>query len=264
MSDVLRIKKITQFEASNWRWGNRNQPLAHFPIEPHHQILSQPEAKQTLYKVIPKEYFDDMVKNNYLYFNRVDTYEDDKADGEQLPLDRPQNQQLQFSYGSRVYKNGIWRYFTVEDYHDQARSRAYACCMSLEFLEHMKKEYGKGSPVCLEFPFTELRNTLNETIEHSSLICEKQQVPQIFSINYGLVEYVSKKSLRSSVINPIKYLYMKDDSYQNEREFRITLSVLGLGNFGLVNGRILDFKRGMKFPFDWNKAFNDGWTKKVC
>ena len=68
-----------------------------------------------------------------------------------------------------------------------------------------------------------------------------------------------KKNPNKKLVNNTLFNHPK-----NEREFRITLSVLGLGNFGLVNGRILDFKRGMKFPFDWNKAFNDGWTKKVC
>ena len=43
--------------------------------------------------------------------------------------------------------------------------------------------------------------------------------------------------------NPIEYAYVKDLFFQEENEFRITLSALGLGNFMLRNGEILNFSQ---------------------
>src|SRR5260370_6917894 len=66
-------------------------------VEPHAQLLKQPENTQRLYKIVRAHHFLDMLQKNYLHFQRVDTYRDDTFDGEQLPLDKERNQKLAFN-----------------------------------------------------------------------------------------------------------------------------------------------------------------------
>lgn len=52
--------------------------------EPHMALLKQPLDGQRLYKIIRARHLLDMLKNNYLHSQQVDTYKDDTLDGEQL------------------------------------------------------------------------------------------------------------------------------------------------------------------------------------
>jgi hypothetical protein len=133
-------------------------------VEPHFQLLKQPDLHK-----------------NYLHFQRVDTYQDDTFDGEQLPSDKELNQKLAFEKSPS---------FTVATYYDTSRSRTYACCFSLENSSYIWTEYGKGGNVLgLAFEFGKLRQMLNQTIDsgNSVLMCGDNVCKQIFSINYGIV-----------------------------------------------------------------------------
>lgn len=49
-------------------------------IEPHKYMLKKPHANKSIYKIIPGNYFLDMINKSYLYFTRVDRYSDDIND----------------------------------------------------------------------------------------------------------------------------------------------------------------------------------------
>jgi hypothetical protein len=259
LNKILKISEYKSSLSSRQSWNN----FPHFPIEPHRLLLNQPEENQNLYKVIPKKYFDDMFKRNYIYFNRVDSYNDDKSDGEQLPLDRVVSEKIYFQ--KKTYEKGILRPYSVSDYYDNCRSRSYACCMSFELTEYLREEYGGGHPVCLQIEFGKMRSVLNKTIADSTLIYKGQNLPQLFSINYGIPEYVDVKNARQEGSqNPVRQLYMKDKKYECDKELRITLSTTGMGHYQLPTGDFLVFEKGLEFEFNWECAFNEGWLKKVC
>ena len=83
-------------------------------IEPHSDLLEKHGNDTTLYKIVSLENFIDMFKNNYLYFKRVDTYEDDKNDSDQPKSDKKASKETTFLNAPN---------FTIEEYYQQARSR---------------------------------------------------------------------------------------------------------------------------------------------
>ncbi len=227
-------------------------------IEPHAPLLKQPEAGQTLYKIVSGQYFLDMLKHNYLYFRRVDTYQDN-SDGEQLLLDKAANEKATFAKDQS---------FNLAKYYDTSRARTYACCFSLSNSDYIWNEYGNGGKdaVCLVFDFDKLRTTLNQTIGQSALMCGDNQCHQIFSINYGIVEYADKDGLQLNgerFPNPIQYTYIKGKKYQNEAELRISLSALGMGNFALNNSEIIQFPPAMQVDFNFKRAFTESIIKEI-
>ncbi len=226
-----------------------------FPIEPHALLLTQLPPDQILYKIIEKRHFEDMRKNSYIYFNRVDTYTDDMFDGDQLPKDRVHNEAIKFSNNEHSASN----------YYDNARSRSYACCLSLEYSEHMRNKYGGENPVSRKFRFGDLRKELNATIQYCQLRNDCHVVPNPFYINYGKVKYISRDQCQSrkGPPNPIEYLYMKHKNYEPEAEVRITLSAIGIGNFKMANGDDLAFLKSLKFEFNWKEAIDQGWVEVI-
>ena len=78
-------------------------------VEPHAQLLKQPDDSQRLYKIVKVPYFLDMLHKNYLHFQRVDTYQDDTFDGEQLPSDKELNQKLALKNPPRLR----WRRISI-------------------------------------------------------------------------------------------------------------------------------------------------------
>ena len=245
---------------------SRTSTTVHTPIgavEPHRLLLKQPEGTQKLYKIIRVEYLIDMLRNNYLYFQRVDTYNDDTSDGEQLRFDRAQNQELRFEKEPA---------YTVADYHDGSRARTYACCFSLENSSYIWKEYGKNrDAVCLVFEFEKLRETLNRALESSIeselLSYGPYRCKQIFSINYGVVEYVDRDIERlniSRIANPIQYTFIKERAnYEKEQELRIALSAFGIGIFALSDGTEIMFPPSLQMHFDFRAAFAEGIIEQV-
>jgi hypothetical protein len=229
-------------------------------IEPHAPLLRQPAENQLLYKIIKADDFLKSIAGNYLYFKRVDTYGDDTQDGEQLELDRISNATVGFAKDPT---------YTIEKYYDTSRSRTYASCFSLENSDYIWEKYGSGGKdaICLVFEFGKLRKMLNQLVENSGVMYKGTLCKQFFSINYGIIEYVDKKQHRTNsaqLPNPIQYTHLKDkQSYENEKELRVSLSTLGIGNFALDNAEIIQFPEALEFDFNFKKAFAEGVIKEI-
>jgi hypothetical protein len=246
--------------------GIEDEPKETMPlawIEPRSHLLRLPEPGQLLYKIIKISYLVDMLRRNYLHFQRADTYTDDKADGEQLPLDRPIGAGLSFERDPG---------YTLESYYDCARSRTYACCFSLEHSAYIWEHYApERDAVCLVFDFEKLRKRLNATMQvslnhHGLLVHGGDRFRQIFSIDYGVVQYVSKigHSLHPvRIANPIQYTFLKDDRYASEKEFRVALSAPAIGQFVMNDGR-MEFPRGLQLYFDYREAFLGRAIIEIC
>jgi hypothetical protein len=227
-------------------------------IEPHAGLLTAPPEGQLLYKATTVENLLRSIAGSYLYFNRVDAYPDlDPSDGAMPPGDQPGNAQATFAKASD---------FSAADYYNQSRARTYACCFSLENTDCIWRTYGTGGTrgkICVVFDFANLRTLLNHTLTQGNSALEYNGVRchQIFSINYGVVEYVAWDVHRANVEhlpNPIRYTYLKSDKYRDDRELRISLSALGMGHYVLNDGNRLDFPSSLQLGFDFKSAFADG------
>jgi hypothetical protein len=204
------------------------------------------------------------VAGRYLHFNRVDSYKDfpgaDADDGAPLLKDIPGNTGAKFTASPD---------FTVTDYYNRSRARTYACSFSLENSKHIWANYGGGGTkgkVCVVFSFGQLRSQLNKTFENAGLLYKGAACYQIFSINYGIVEYVDRKTHQLNLerlANPIQYTYVKDISYKDERELRISLSALGIGHFGLGDGSIMEFDKTLQVEFDFRAAIGTGVIRQL-
>jgi hypothetical protein len=246
-------------------------PRQHMPaplgsIEPHAYLLKQPPDGQLLYKIMSIENLVRSITDSYLHFNRVDSYEGfpgaDLHDGQQLQKDERSNEQRKFEKSPS---------FSAADYYNQSRARTYACCFSLDNSDYIWKNYAKDSPkrkVCVVYQFGKLRETLNQmlrsgnaTLEYNGMKCR-----QIFSVNYGIITYVEWDTHQQNVkylSNPIIYTYLKDKSFQEEQEFRISLSAIGVGHFALNNGSIMQFPSSLRLRFDFRAAMADGTIQQI-
>lgn len=190
-------------------------------IEPHRGLLKMPPEGQRLYKMMTVEDCLRAVTGSYLHFNRVDSYTDfpgaDQHDGQQLPLDLPGNT------GARFVKAPD---FSAANYYDRSRARTYACCFSLENSDHISNHYATGSAkgkVGLVFDLEKLRTRLNASLDPATarLLCNGVVCHhQIFSVNYGVVEYVNWDRERANAAhlpNPIQYTYMKAERFKQEQ-----------------------------------------------
>lgn len=234
-------------------------------IEPHALLLTRPPVGQRLFKLMKCEYLIQSIEGGYIHFNRVDAYGDfptaDRDDGAELPLDQASNQAAYFAKAPD---------FTLSDYYARSRERTYACCFSLDNSNYIWDYYGLGSPmgqVGLEFDFDKLRLMLNQLlVGPSTLMCGNVRCQQIFSINYGIVSYVDRSTHRANAdraVNPIEYSYLKDVSYNSERELRITLAALGIGRFMLDDGREFEFPPALHLEFDYRRAFAEGAIHRI-
>ena len=89
---------------------------------------------------------------------------------------------------------------------------------------------------------------------------------QIFSVNYGVVDYLSWDEARENIErmpNPIRYTYIKDKRFSNERELRISLSALGIGRFVLADGTEVKFPAGLELGFDFQQAIANGTITEI-
>jgi len=244
---------------------NGQPPASLGLIEPHAPVLTQPAPDQRLFKIMKMENLIQSLEGGYLHFNRVDAYSDfpfsDADDGSELPLDQPTNRATSFEKAPD---------FTLSHYYARSRGRTYACCFSLENSPYMWEHYGRGSAlgqVGLEFHFDRLRRRLNTALLSGvALMCGDEQCRQIFSINYGEVAYLDRATHRSNAdraSNPIQYAYIKDRSYSEERELRVSLSALGVGRLVLSDGRELSFPSSLQLCFDFREAIADGTIVRV-
>ncbi|WP_213767821.1 hypothetical protein [Caballeronia sp. dw_19] len=229
-------------------------------IEPHAALLRQPADGQRLYKVMQTEHLVRSIAESYLHFNRVDRYRDfdtaDSLDGAQLPADREVNAAVGFE---RMPD------YTAAHYYDQCRARTYACCFALENGEHLWQTYGSGGRhgrVAVVFDFAWLRQHLNAQLapgaklDWQGVVCR-----QIFSINYGIVDYVDWDEHRLNaeyLPNPILYSYIKAKRFRAERELRITLSAIGMGKLAIGGQVMQDLPHSLHMAFDFPAALAAG------
>jgi hypothetical protein len=187
-------------------WGN---------VEPHASMLRQPAAGQQLFKIMRLGDFVKSVAENYLHFQRVDSYKDfptaDAQDGDQPPYNRAVNSGITFEKAP---------HYSPAHYYDSCRGRTYASSFSLENSNLIWQRYGESDPVgkvCVRFDFARLRAVLNETIGNnpglSALMVGDIRCKQIFFINYGLVDYLDITTVQANaerLVNPLTYVHMKD------------------------------------------------------
>jgi hypothetical protein len=243
----------------------------HYPaplgsIEPHAPLLQQPDDDQRLFKVMTVENLVQSIERRYLHFNRVDSYTDfpkaDAHDGEQLPLDRTGNAKATFQMAPD---------FTAADYYDQSRRRTYACCFSTTNSDRLWQSYGNGGSrgkVCLVTRFARLRARISQSmpVEGSKLLVGDTLCDQIFSVNYGMIQYVDRINHRTGddhLPNPIIYTYLKDKEFEHDSEVRISLSAFGVGRYVTMPGRVLEFPPSLQLTFDVRAAMADG-TIECC
>jgi hypothetical protein len=226
-------------------------------IEPHAALLTQPADGQLLYKIMKAENLIRSIAGAYLHFNRVDLYRDfngaDLQDGIQLPSDRTTNAGVGFEKSPGV---------TVADYYERCRSRTYATCFALENDPYIWTNYGGDGQgrVAVVLTFGWLRQHLNAQLAAGRLVWGNIDCRQIFSINYGIVDYVEHASHRLNeehLPNPILYSYLKDERFRAEHELRVTLSTLGVGRLAF-GGRIQDLPRSFEMAFDFHAAIAEG------
>jgi hypothetical protein len=196
----------------------------------------------------------------------VDHYRDfpgaDPHDGAQLPRERAGNEAARFAKDPG---------FSVADYYTTCRARTYACCFSLENSDYIWREYANGSDrgkVCVVFEFGRLRDMLNRTLGsgHAALVYNGLRCHQIFSLNYGIMEYVDWDEHRANtenLANPLQYTYLKGIKFAAERELRISLSTLGLGHFALNDGSLMPFPPSLQMQLDFRAALADGAARQI-
>lgn len=227
------------------------------PVEPHAYLLRAPGEEQLLYKIMSVENLLRSISNGYLHFNRVDRYSDfreaDEHDSEQVPKDVNGNRSSRFRNAQSV---------SAANYYNNARARTYACCFSLENSDYIWNKYAddneKGK-VCVVFKFGPLRSYLNHMFDTDRLVLEYggEKCRQIFWINYGIIDYVKWDEVQCNtdyLPNPVKYTYIKDICYAKEKELRISLSTVGVGEFVLANGNMIKFPESLHCDFDFRWA----------
>lgn len=236
-------------------------------IEPHAPLLSIPPEGQLLYKIMTVENLLRSIIGSYLHFNRVDSYSDspiaDPNDGRQLPKDEPGNASVRFKNAPD---------FSAANYYDQSRARTYACCFSVENSDFIWENYANGSEkgkVCVVFEFGRLRATLNRTLQPGSaaLLYNGNHCHQIFSINYGLVDYVKWDAHQMNadyLANPTHYTYLKDEArFSGEKELRISLSTVGIGQFALNDGTTIEFPSSLQLALDFRDAIANNVIREI-
>ena len=241
-------------------------PFGGASVEPHAPILRVPLDDQFLYKIMTMENLLRSLTGNYLHFNRVDSYSDspiaDPNDGLQLPKDQTGNASANFMNAPD---------FTLANYYDQSRGRTYACCFSVENSDFIWQNYAnesKKGKVCVVFEFGRLRATLNRTFPLGNAALAYNGIPchQIFSINYGLIDYVPWEIHQMNIdqyANPIQYTYLKDGTrFSREKELRISLSATGFGHFAL-NGTLFEFPPSLQLPFDFRDAITNNVIQEI-
>jgi hypothetical protein len=235
-------------------------------IEPHVGLLTAPPSGQLIYKIMKVDDLLQSIRDGYLHFNRVDSYADfpgaDADDGRQLPAD-------QFANTSTGFLNAPQ--YSVSDYYNECRARTYACCFSLTNSDYIWQNYANGSKsgkVGLIFDLDQLRLSLNSIIDPAGarLLINGITCHQIFSINYGSIEYIEWSRHQANTIhlpNPIVYTYLKAMQFKEEQEIRISLSTIGIGQFQLNDGTSIKFPTSLRIPFDFRAAIENGTIRQI-
>ena len=119
------------------------------------------------------------------------------------------------------------------------------------------------------FEFGKLRALLNSALnpEGAVLLYEGNPCRQIFSVNYGLVNYVPWSTHRTNeeyLSNPILYTYIKDNHrFGEEQELRISLSATSMGHFALKDGSLIEFPSSLQLGFDFRNAIASAAIREI-
>jgi hypothetical protein len=119
------------------------------------------------------------------------------------------------------------------------------------------------------FEFGKLRALLNRALnpEGAALLYEGNVCRQISSVNYGLVNYVDWVNHRTNeryLSNPILYTYIKDATrFCEENELRISLSTIGIGQFALKDGTLIQFPPSLQLGFDFKEAIANAAIREI-
>lgn len=205
------------------------------------------------------------IEGRYLHFQRVDRYtgkEADPNDGKQTPKDQKINEKIWI--GTEPGISGA-------EYYDQSRGRTYACCFSLEESTYIWERYGnrcENGNVCVVFVYGKYRTRINQIFQkgNSALKYNGNICPQPFDLNYGIIDYIDLAAHRENAKhfpNPIIYTYTKDKDFHKEKEFRTSLSTIGVGHFVVNNGRAIDFSDRLHMHFDFQAAIADGTIQQI-
>jgi hypothetical protein len=133
--------------------------------------------------------------------------------------------------------------------------------------DYIWTNYGNGSAkgnVGVVFDFAKLRSAINRVLEPGSaaLLYNGIQCHQIFSVNYGIVDYVEWDTHQADdarLPNPIAYTYLKDRAqFSEEKELRISLSAIGTGRFVIPDGSLINFPTSLQLPFNFRSASPTG------
>ena len=123
------------------------------------------------------------------------------------------------------------------------------------------------------FDFEKLRQRLNASMQasldnHGLLMHGENCFRQIFSINYGVVEYVDRQAHALHpvrIANPIQFTFLKDKGrYASEKELRVALSALGIGQFVLNNGARMEFPQRCNFTLITGMRFQAEPSQRYC
>ncbi len=228
-------------------------------IEPHAPLLKKPGENSVLYKIVSSENFIDMVQHDYLYFKRVDTYSDDKRDSDQPDKDKEISDKSKFEKAID---------YTAKNYYDSCRSKTYACCFSTENTASLWENYGddRSGGVCLVFDCHKLINFMNLSFDETRIIYQNQKLMNFFYINHGLVTYgdFNNAFLKERLPNPIQYVYFKGaDKYTEEKEFRMSLSCLGICKYMFPDGTEFSFPDSLQLSFDFAEAIRRGVLRRI-
>jgi len=194
---------------------------------PHYELLDQPKSKANLFKIISTKNYEDMLSNSYLYFNRVDMYDDDKRDSDLPYQDREIRKKIVFE------KNPNTNFYDAID--KRVRPRTFACCFSIRETHYMWREYSDNvnNSVCLVFDYQKLFKYLEDTYPTSCFLDEDNIRRDQFYINCGMVNYIDYDTGLTQNGEPhrnlYEYAFNKDQGYHKEKEFRIALQPKPLG-----------------------------------
>lgn len=227
-------------------------------IENQPPWLKQPSVGTKLYKIMRFQDFENSIVNKYLYFRRVDKY-NDIYDSDQPQLERDKNMKIHFEKQPEI------KYGTIIE---QQRERTYGCCFSTQLNDYLWDTYSQNDPnaVCIEFNYTKMTNYMIKIFQNLRVnyihgneeksFCNYQNGVNVFHLNYGLIKYIDpSRYFNNTLLNTILYSYLKNkDLYSEDNEFRITLCTLISGSIKLSNGLPFNFPDSLKLEFDFQLA----------
>lgn len=174
-------------------------------------FFQQVPRERFLYKIISLDNFLSSIRENYLYFNRVDSYKDfkqaDPYDSVPLSLDEEVNKKSFFENRPEL---------NINDYYHSIRNKTYACCFSIENSKNILKEYGD---ICVRFKSSYLLNKIEE------LNKPDEKIDKILTYNYvNYMNFDLDKLNKIYTENIFRYLFVKRNDFFKEKEFRVALS----------------------------------------